>query len=57
MVGKLQKEKKLAGEIKTVDGLAKANEAICNRHELRIDDDSVLKITLDVLLNGRRRRG
>ena len=52
-----KRKEKLAGGIKTVDGSAKANEAICNGHELRRDDDSVLKITFHFELNGRRKRG
>ena len=41
----------------TIDRLATANEVRWYGHVLRRDDDSVLRVALDLEVNGKRKRG
>ena len=47
----------LLGLKETTDRLATANEVSWYGHVLRRDDDSVLRITLDLEVNGKRKPG
>ena len=42
---------------KTIDRLATANGVRWYGHVLRRDDDSVLRVALDIELSGKRKRG
>ena len=42
---------------KTIDRLATANGVRWCGHVLRRDDDSVLRVALDIELSGKRKRG
>ena len=41
----------------TIDRLARANEVRWYGHVMRRDDDSVLRVALDLEVSGKRKRG
>ena len=47
----------MLGLKETVDGLATANGIRWCGHVLRKDDDSVLRVALDLEVSGKRKRG
>ena len=50
-------EEQMLGLKKTIDRLATANEVRWHRHVLRGDDDSVLRVALNLEVSGKRNRG
>ena len=47
----------MLGLKETIDRLATANGFRCYRHVLRRNDDSALRVSLDLEVSGKRKRG